>query len=236
MHDTSAIRVAVAGVRGRLGRVAYAALAGVPHVRLVGGLARHADLADDVFDSLDPLIERGVDVLLDCTTRPGSVEISTAAAERGIRPVIGASGWTAGERASLAAIVKRRGTGAMIVPNFSLGAVLMMRVAERVARYFPDVEIVEMHRAEKLDKPSGTALETAKRLEAAGAPKVPIHSVRLPGLVAHQEVIFGGRGETLTIRHDSLSHESFAPGMAAAVRAVMKIDGLAIGLDGILDG
>jgi 4-hydroxy-tetrahydrodipicolinate reductase len=132
--------------------------------------------------------------------------------------------------------VDERGVGAMIVPNFSLGAVLMMHLAQRAARFFPDVEIIEMHRADKRDKPSGTAIETAKRLRDAGAAEPAIHSLRLPGLVAHQAVVFGGRGETLTIRHDSFSHESFVAGMLAAVRAVMGVRGLAIGLDSMLDG
>jgi 4-hydroxy-tetrahydrodipicolinate reductase len=229
------IAVAIAGVNGKLGRVAYEAFANSAGVTLVGGLARKADLGNDVFDSLAPLVERGAQVLLDCTTRPGSVEISMAAAGAGIRPVVGTSGWTEEERNALAQLVEARGIGAMIVPNFSLGAVLMMNLAERAARFFPAVEIVEMHRDSKKDKPSGTSAETARRLATAGAVEPPIHSVRLPGLVAHQEVIFGGRGEVLTIRHDSFSYESFVPGMIAAVRRVVGLRGLAIGLDSILD-
>jgi 4-hydroxy-tetrahydrodipicolinate reductase len=109
-----------------------------------------------------------------------------------------------------------------------------MRFAEEAARYFPSAEIVEMHRMEKKDKPSGTSLQTAARIEHAGGGKPRIHSVRLPGLVAHQTVLFGGAGELLSIRHDSFSRESFVPGMFAAVRAVMNLRGLAIGLDAIL--
>jgi len=234
VNGDPAIRVAVSGVRGRLGRVAYRALPEAPGIALVGGLAREADLFDDVFDSLGPLLERGVDVLLDCTTRPGSVEIALAAVARGVRPVIGASGWTDEERTALARIAQERGIGAMIVPNFSIGAVMMMQLAERAARVFPAVEIVETHRREKRDKPSGTALETARRLRGAGAEEPAIHSVRLPGAIAHQEVIFGGSGEMLTIRHDTLSHDSFVPGMLAAIRAVMHVRGLTVGLDGLL--
>lgn len=235
MND-DVIRVAIAGVGGKLGRVAFEAFAQAPGFELVGGLARKADIGNDVFSSLDTLFERGAQVLLDCTTRPGSVEISTEAARRGVRPVIGTSGWTADERAALAKIVEERGTGAILVPNFSLGAVLMMHFAQRAARFFPNAEIVEMHRAEKKDKPSGTALETARQMAAAGAPEPAIHSVRLPGMVAHQTVMFGGRGETLTIRHDSLSYESFVPGMLLAVRRAMRQKGMAIGLESMLDG
>jgi 4-hydroxy-tetrahydrodipicolinate reductase len=123
----------------------------------------------------------------------------------------------------------------MLVPNFSIGAVLMMRFAEQAARFFPTVEIVELHHDKKLDKPSGTAKLTAEKIVAAGFPNdVPIHSVRLRGLVAHQEVLFGTDGETLTIRHDSMSRESFVPGILAAIRAVMQIEGLVIGLDSLL--
>jgi 4-hydroxy-tetrahydrodipicolinate reductase len=123
----------------------------------------------------------------------------------------------------------------MLVPNFSFGAVLMMRFAAQAARVFPRAEIVELHHDAKRDAPSGTATLTARRIHDAGAPLPPIHSVRLPGLVAHQETIFGGTGETLTIRHDTLSRESFGPGILAAIRAVRGRRGLVIGLDALLD-
>ena len=125
----------------------------------------------------------------------------------------------------------------MIVPNFSIGAVLMMRFAREAARFFPDAEIVEMHHAGKKDKPSGTARETATRIERKPAQRAPaIHSVRLPGLVAHQEVLFGGTGELLTIRHDSFSAVSrSSPACSRRVRAVMHRRGLTVGLDAILD-
>jgi 4-hydroxy-tetrahydrodipicolinate reductase len=149
--------------------------------------------------------------------------------------VVGATGWTDAERAALGAEAEKRGLGALIVPNFALGAVLMMRFAEMAARYFPTVEIVELHHDAKKDAPSGTARSTAERIVAAGGPAhVPIHSVRLRGLVAHQEVLFGGDGELLTLRHDALSREAFAAGILAAVRAVRGLRGLTVGLDGIL--
>ena len=174
-------------------------------------------------------------MLLDLTTQPGSYDISLAAVARGLPTVIGTSGWNAEQRAVLAATAQERGVGVLLVPNFSLGATLMMRFAEQAARFFPDAEIVELHHAGKKDKPSGTARETAERMERASGRPPTIHSVRLPGLVAHQEVMLGGTGEVLTIRHDSLSRESFVAGMLAAVHAVGKRRGLSVGLDSILD-
>ena len=123
----------------------------------------------------------------------------------------------------------------MLVPNFSVGAVLMMKLAAEAAKVMPHVEIIELHHQTKKDAPSGTAKLTARRIAEAGGPQnVPIHSVRLPGYVAHQEVLFGGDGETLTIRHDSLSRDSFGPGIVLAVRNVRRLSGLTIGLESLL--
>jgi 4-hydroxy-tetrahydrodipicolinate reductase len=219
-----------------MGRVAVEAFAAAKEFDYVGGLARDADRAANIYASVEALVaERTPDVLLDLTTHPASVEIAMEALASGVRPVVGASGWSAGERDALAKIASARETGAMIVPNFSTGAMLMMRFAEEAARYFPGAEIVEMHRTEKKDKPSGTALQTAARMQRSAGTVPDIHSLRLPGVVAHQAVLFGGNGELLTIRHDSFSRESFVPGMFAAVRAVMHLRGLTVGLDAVLD-
>lgn len=199
------------------------------------GLARVADPERRLFDSLDDVIACRPDVLLDLMTQPASFQISCAAVERGLPTVVGASGWSEERRAALAAMAQKANVGAAIVPNFSLGAMLLMRFAREAARFFPDAEIVELHHAAKKDKPSGTALETASRMESAGAKKPAIHSVRLPGLVAHQEVLFGRPGELLTIRHDSFDRESFVAGMLAAVRAVVNRRGLSIGLESVLE-
>ena len=130
---------------------------------------------------------------------------------------------------------EKHGVPGMLVPNFSVGAVLMMKLAVEAAKVMPNVEIIELHHEAKKDAPSGTAKLTARRIADAGGPQnVPIHSVRLPGLVAHQEVLFGGLGETLSIRHDSLSRESFGPGILLAVRNVRKQSGLTIGLETLL--
>jgi 4-hydroxy-tetrahydrodipicolinate reductase len=227
------LRVAVAGALGRMGRVACKALQESADVQYAGGLARTAMPAEQIVTDFDELWRTSrPDVLLDLTTYPTSVRISTNALAHDVRPVIGVSGWTAKDREMLDALARERGLGAMIVPNFSIGAILMMRFAEEAAKYFPSIEIIELHHDGKKDAPSGTAKLTAERVvRGGGPPQVPIHSVRLRGLLAHQEVLFGTDGEILTIRHDSLSRESFVPGMLAAVRAVTTINGLKVGLD-----
>jgi 4-hydroxy-tetrahydrodipicolinate reductase len=230
---TDRVRVAVAGAMGRMGTIACEALQRTGEYCC--GFARRTDRKRKVFDSLEEVWKMEPSVLLDLTTQPASYEISHAAVAHGFSTVIGASGWAAEQRAAIAAVAQARNVGVLIVPNFSLGATLAMRFAQEAARFFPDVEIVELHHAGKKDKPSGTALETAARVEHVTG-KVPvIHSVRLAGLLAHQEVLFGGSGELLTIRHDSLTRESFVAGMLAAVRAVVHRRGLSIGLDAILD-
>ncbi len=227
------LQVAVAGVAGRMGSVAREALQRTGEYCC--GLARTADPQNRIFATLDEVLDCTPDVLLDLTTQPGSYEISLAAVQRGIPSVVGASGWTEAQRADLATAADEAKVGALIVPNFSLGAVLMMRFAQETARFFSDAEIVELHHPAKKDKPSGTALATARGIEAASGKRPPIHSVRLTGLLAHQEVLFGGPGELLTIRHDSFTRESFVAGMLAAVRAVVKRRGFSVGLESVLE-
>jgi 4-hydroxy-tetrahydrodipicolinate reductase len=227
------LRVAVAGALGRMGRVACSALKDATDVTYAGGLARSADPDEQIVTDFDELLRAGKpDVLLDLTTYPSTVEISMNALAHGVRPVIGATGWTPSECEVLDRVAMERNLGALLVPNFSIGAILMMRFAEEAAKYFPSAEIIELHHDRKIDAPSGTAKLTAERITAGGGPsQPPIHSVRMRGLLAHQEVLFGVDGEVLTIRHDSLSRESFVPGMLAAVRAVMSVQGLQVGLD-----
>jgi 4-hydroxy-tetrahydrodipicolinate reductase len=230
-----AIHVAVAGVSGKLGSVAAEAFSNAEGFDYLGGFARMADQSDKIFDSLDELFGRGPQVWFDALTLPASFDVTMKAVPAGARPVIGTSGWDAEQRAALAKLLEEKNLGGLIVPNFSLGGILMMRFAEAAAPLFSGVEIVEMHRASKKDKPSGTAAATAARIAAKRKGEVPpIHSVRLPGLLAHQEVMFGGAGEVLTIRHDSLSYESFVPGMLLAAKAVMNVKGLVTGLDSVL--
>lgn len=231
------IRVAVAGVHGRMGIVARAALVAAEDAAFVGGLSRTPEPEHGIYRELGELAaQTKPDVLLDLTRYPDTVRIATDAVLAGVRPVIGASGWSIQERAQFARLCEERACGALLVPNFALGAVLMMRFAEAAARYFSSVEIVELHHDGKTDAPSSTSRLTAERIVGVRhAGEVPIHSVRLRGLVAHQEVLFGGEGELLTIRHDSLSRESFAPGMLLAIRRVMHLSGFELGLDPALD-
>lgn len=219
-----------------MGTVAAAALRDADGIEYAGGLAREADESEAVYDSLAALLDAArPDVLLDLTTYPSTVEISLDALRRGVRPVIGATGWSDFDRATLQREADEHHVGALLVPNFSLGAALLMRFAAEAAPFFPSVEIVELHHDRKKDKPSGTAGLIALRIAGTGREEaVPIHSVRLRGLVAHHEVLFGGDGETLTLRHDSYSRESFVAGMLAAVRGVMELDRLAVGIDTLL--
>jgi len=236
----------VAGALGRLGRVACSAIEAADDLKLSAAFARHGGmpLADVlggvggsviVDDELGTFLGRGVDVVVDCTVYPVTVDVVRASIDAGIPVVIGATGWTDEDLVVLSDRCDEAGVPAMLVPNFSFGAVLMMRFAAQAARVFPRAEIVELHHDQKRDAPSGTAKLTARRIHEAGAPLPPVHSVRLPGLMAHQETIFGGLGETLTLRHDNVSRESYGPGIVAAVRAVREQHGLIVGLDAIVD-
>jgi len=243
------VRVGVAGALGRMGRAVCAAVTEADGLELVGGfdrfnagepLAQVAGLPQPsglLYDDLAAFYDGAKpEVVVDFTVYPATLEVAREAVVRGISPVIGATGRTAEEEAALAALCEARGVGAALVPNFAIGAVLMMRFAEEAARYFPTVEIVELHHDGKIDAPSGTAKLTARRIATAGGrSEVPIHSVRLRGLVAHQEVLLGGDGEVLTIRHDSLSRDSFMRGVLLAVRQVRKAPGLVVGLEGLME-
>ena len=162
-------------------------------------------------------------------TAPEAVEANVrAAVEAGVPCVVGTTGW---DPAALDAFARERGVALFVAPNFALGAVLMMRFAAEAAQYLPRAEIVELHAETKRDAPSGTAKATAALLPG----DTPIHSVRLPGLVAHQEVLLGGEGQVLTIRHDTTSREAFAPGVLLALERVTSLAaGVTLGLDAIL--
>ncbi len=239
----------MAGCLGRMGREVCAAVSQADDLELVGGFDR-ARAGDDlavalglplpagtIYDDLTALFDEAAPaVVVDFTVHPVTIEVARAALARGISPVIGATGWTSADEAWLADASASAGIGAALVPNFAIGAVLMMRFAAEAARFFPTAEIVELHHDKKIDAPSGTAKLTARRVaEASGRADVPTHSVRLRGLVAHQEVLFGGEGEVLTIRHDSLSRTSFMAGVLLAVRGVRgRPAGLTVGLEAFL--
>lgn len=233
------IRVGVAGAHGRLGTSACAAIAAAPGFALTAGFVHFMKAADPaglpLFDDLGAFYAAGMDVVIDCTVYPVSVDVAREAVDAGVSPVVGATGWPDEDIVSFADRCDEAEIGALLAPNFSIGAALMMRFAAEAAAYFPHAEIIELHHDAKRDKPSGTAKLTAQRIAAGGgAPDAVIHSVRLPGLVAHQETIFGSAGETLTIRHDSFGRDSYAAGIILAARKVRSLPGLVTGLDTIL--
>ena len=207
-----------------------------------------------VTESLDALVEAGCDVAVEFTGPASVGQNLVSILERGIHAVVGATGIADADMARAAALAADGPANALLAPNFAIGAVLLMQFAEQAARHLPHVEVIELHHDRKLDAPSGTALRTAELIAGAreGIPQAPIgdedhpgargaehdqvriHSVRLPGLVAHQEVIFGGQGQTLTLRHDSLERTSFMPGVLLACRRVTDLDGLVVGLEHLL--
>lgn len=226
-------RVLISGVHGRMGRLAATAIAATDDLEFVGGVGRGEDLAQAIQDLR-------ADVVLDFTTAEVVRDQVWAILNAGATPVIGTSGLDAGELARLEAHCRASARAAAVIPNFAIGAVLLMRLCDQAAALFPEMEIIESHHAAKKDAPSGTARATALRLErvrsrSGAAPRaVPIHSVRLPGLIAEQHVVFGHEGETLSITHRTYDRRSFAAGILLACRRVKSLQGLVVGLDAFL--
>jgi len=221
------IRVAVAGAAGRMGQEACSAIAGAADMELVGR-------ADPVLGSTLEEILPGADVVVDFTQPDTALQNALACLQAGVHVVIGTTGF---DPAPLqAACSAGPGANVLIAPNFAIGAVLMMHFSQEAARHMAKAEIVELHHDRKLDAPSGTAARTAALIAAAGdGEEPPIHSVRLPGLVANQEVIFGDVGQTLTIRHDTVGREAFMPGVLLAVRSVGALpERFVVGLESLL--
>jgi 4-hydroxy-tetrahydrodipicolinate reductase len=198
------------------------------------GLALAGRVDPSLGTSLEELLP-GADVVVDFTVPDVALENVRACLEAGVHAVVGTTGFDL-DAARAAAESAGAGANCFVAPNFAIGAVLMMEAAQRIAPHMPECEIVELHHDRKLDAPSGTAKRTAELIEAAGGnPHVPIHSVRLPGLVAHQEVIFGGVGQTLSLRHDSIDRRSFMPGVVLAVRKVGSLpERFTVGLEKLL--
>jgi 4-hydroxy-tetrahydrodipicolinate reductase len=243
------IAVAVIGAAGRMGREVCRAVESAEDLRLVGRF--------DIGDELGNL--GGADVAVEFSVPAASLDNVLHAVRRGVHAVVGTTGWTdEGLEKVRWALETSPGTGVLIAPNFSLGAVLMMRFAAQAARFYESAEVVELHHPDKVDAPSGTAVRTAGLIaqarKAGGLPPVPdatatatdgargadidgirVHSVRLRGLVAHQEVLLGAPGEQLTIRHDSFERVSFMPGVLLGVRRVGGLPGLTVGLEHLLD-
>jgi 4-hydroxy-tetrahydrodipicolinate reductase len=221
------IRVAVAGAAGRMGETVCAAVTDADDMELVGR-------ADPVLGTTLEEVLPEAEVVVDFTRPDTALENALACLRAGVHVVIGTTGF---DPAPLEQAQAGGGSSAnvLIAPNFAIGAVLMMRFAAEAARHMQKAEIVELHHDQKLDAPSGTAALTARLMAESGGGEPLIHSVRLPGLVAHQEVILGDVGQTLTIRHDSISRESFMPGVLLAVRRVPTLEQpLVVGLEKLL--
>jgi 4-hydroxy-tetrahydrodipicolinate reductase len=214
-----------------MGRSVVAAVEAEGDMEVVASVDPALTPGEARYPSLPPaLAAGGLDVVVDFTQPDVVFANARDALRAGVHAVVGTTGLSDEQVAELRALAEAGEANALIAPNFAVGAVLMMRFAAEASRHMAKAEIIELHHDGKLDAPSGTALRTAGMMEG----EVPIHSVRLPGLVAHQEVVLGGLGETLTIRHDSLSRESFMPGVVLAVRAVATRPGLTLGLEPVL--
>jgi len=245
------IKVAVLGAKGRMGAEACKAITAAADLELVSQI--------DLGDSLDLLVSSGAQVVVDFTHPDAVMGNLEFAIKHGINVVVGTTGFDEAKLSRIKGwLASQPGVGALIAPNFGLGAVLMMQFAAQASKYFESVEIIELHHPNKVDAPSGTASRTAEMITEArrsvnkeampdatatsldGARgalvgEVPVHSVRLRGLVAHQEVILGDLGETLTIRHDSIDRTGFMPGVLLAVRKVVSHPGLTFGLEHFMD-
>jgi 4-hydroxy-tetrahydrodipicolinate reductase len=223
-----AIRVVVSGAAGRMGETVCGAVDGADDMELAGR-------ADPALDAPVEEALGGADVMVDFTSPEAAPENVKQAVNAGVHAVVGTTGFDLDQ---LRATVEGADGDArcFVAPNFAIGAVLMMELSAQVAPHMPECEIVELHHDRKKDAPSGTASRTAQLIrEAGGNVHEPIHSVRLPGLVAHQEAIFGGEGQTLTIRHDSTDRSSFMPGVLLAVRRVSELpERFVVGLENLL--
>jgi len=219
------LRVVISGATGKVGRALIAAIDAEPDLELAG------QAAPSLGASLADALAGGADVAVDFTAPTGAAAACEAAIAARVPLVLGTSGIGPDRLAALGEEAARAGIALFHAPNFAIGAVLMMRFAEQARPFMDACEIVELHAATKKDAPSGTALATAARLGG----DVPIHSIRLPGLVAHQEVILGAAGQTLTLRHDTTSREAFVPGVLLAVRRIGGLPpGLTSGLEALL--
>jgi 4-hydroxy-tetrahydrodipicolinate reductase len=220
------IKVVVSGAAGRMGQAVCETVEAATDTELVG----RADPALGV--ALEEVL--GVaDVVVDFTRPDTALGNAQACLAAGVHAVVGTTGF---DLEALRGAAEASGANCFVAPNFAIGAVLLMEVSQTIARHMPECEIVELHHDRKLDAPSGTAKRTAELISAAGGNvHEPIHSVRLPGLVAHQEVVFGGEGQTLSLRHDSIDRRSFMPGVLLAVRKVSSLsERFTVGLEKLL--
>ncbi len=245
---TKKISVIINGANGKMGSETVIAVNNDPALELVASLNRHDDLGKTIR-------ETRANCVIDFTSPQAAFQNTKIIIENNAHPIIGTTGLSSQQIAELQELAMQKKLGGLIAPNFSIGAVLMMHFSREAAAFFPDVEIIEMHHEKKKDAPSGTAIKTAELIAenldaslkqtinceeshpgALGAKykDIPIHSVRLPGLVAHQQVIFGGHSETLTIRHDSIHRKCFMPGVVLACKKVAALNQLVYGLEHIV--
>lgn len=238
-------RVALVGGTGKLGGIIHDVVEAEPGFEIAAVLSSKSALSE-----LD-----GADLVVDASTPVISIDVVRAAIERGINVLVGTSGWSAERIALIRPLVKAAGTGAVFIPNFSLGSVIGSALAAAAAPFFPSIEIIEAHRETKVDSPSGTAVRTAELIGSARAEvgpvesphvdqrargqqvaSVPIHSLRRPGVVARQETVLSGPGESLTIAHDTVEPAlAYAPGIRLALAAARDAEGVVVGLDSFLD-
>jgi 4-hydroxy-tetrahydrodipicolinate reductase len=222
------IKVVVSGAAGRMGETVCGAVDGAEGIELVGR-------ADPQLDTSVEDAVQGADVVVDFTTPEAAPANVAAAIGAGVHTVVGTTGFDVDELKTTVEGTESE-ANCFVAPNFAIGAVLMMEASKQIAPHMPEVEIIELHHDQKKDAPSGTAKRTADLIrEAGGNVHDPIHSVRLPGLVAHQAVIFAGEGQTLTVRHDSIDRSSFMPGVLLAVRRVAELpERFVVGLETLL--
>ena len=244
---STTIRVLISGANGRMGVAAVKAISQDPELILVGTTTRGDDLTAAIK-------KNNAQVVVEFTNAEAVYDNTAEIIAAGAHPIIGTTGLTLEQIKQFQAQCAKAKLGGLIAPNFSLGAVLLIKYSREIAKYFSHVEIIEMHHDGKLDSPSGTALHTAEMIaeglashnppkklretipgsRGASHHQIPIHAIRLPGLVAHEQVIFGGVGETLTLKHDSIDRVSFMPGVCLACKKVLKLDKLVYGLENIL--
>jgi 4-hydroxy-tetrahydrodipicolinate reductase len=263
------VKIIIAGPRGRMGREAVKLVCQTEHFELkavvdhknngmkLSDIEGFPQLDIPIFSDLEKCLQEiEADVLIDLTTPEVGMFHARTALLYNVRPVVGTTGFTKENLEELQTICQEKELGCIIAPNFAIGAVLMMKFSQMAAKYFSDIEIIEMHHDQKLDAPSGTAVKTAEMISAVRDAKIQghpdeketitgargadyegmhIHSIRLPGLVAHQQVLFGSDGQTLTICHDSYHRGSFMSGVKVAVETVMKINTFVYGLENILE-
>ncbi len=258
---TKRIKVVVAGAAGKMGLTVCGAVLGDPGLELVGAVdtrdlsvdwleARGLSIRADLESTVN---ETGADVVVDFTKAEAVMRNARVSLNAGAHAVIGTTGLATTDVDTLVSLTAKTGKNIIFAPNFALGAVIMMKIGQRIAKYFDRAEVVEYHHDEKHDAPSGTSILTAELIaenlqappleevekyegaRGASVKGIPIHSVRLPGFVAHQEVIFGLKGQTLSLKHDSIDRSSFMPGVVMAIKAVSSRSGFTYGLDKLLD-